>query len=126
MPIEFADTLPEGCPPGEASSPKSEHLVYRLVESNPPTEVDFTSHWKLYPHKRHTYSNECIARAVSVCQTVEQCQNLKSLPTMRGKLACRVKITPEAGIILLNRKSGHISWWLAMSFDPVQHSEVLE
>ncbi len=129
MPIVFADTLPEGCPPEGASLIASDLDVFRLVEANPPSETDFISYWHLYPRKRESYirkPGECVSRALSVYDTFENCQNIQRLPTMKDKVICKVTVNNEAGVIMEKGQNGHICWWLAQDFDPIENSEVVE
>ena len=72
--MEWAEDLPEGCPPPDAIAPGSE-IFFRAVLTFPPTEIDFQSQRKQQPNKY--YSNECEARALSMFSTLEGCKQLK-------------------------------------------------
>ena len=124
--MDFCEQLPEGCPPAGAREIREEREVYRLVRSNPPTESDFASHRALYPRKY--FRDECLARALSVNDSVQSARMTLKLPSMRDKalLVCRVRLLRGAGSILqTGGNSGHYSWWQARDFDPIKNSEVL-
>lgn len=57
--MTYRERLPNGCPPPEAEEVKAARDLFRLVDSNPPTDDDFVSHRALHPGK--TFSDECRA-----------------------------------------------------------------
>jgi hypothetical protein len=122
--MEFADTLPDECPPSSATELNSSFFVFRIVSADPPTAHDFTSYWNLFPEKRPRWP-ECKARAVSVYDTRNDCEENLKLPRFRGYKLCKVNLAPGSGMIFKSGKGGHISWWIASGYDPLQHCEVL-
>lgn len=116
--IIWAEDLPDNCPPDDAFKPENGEF-YRLVASFPPSEEDFCSHRKLYPHKKFNAS-ECVMRACSIISTFERCKSLSKLPLQRGKIIVKFILTPSAGLI---KKTGghsdHYSWWRLREFDPI-------
>jgi hypothetical protein len=118
--LEWAEPLPPSCPPAEAKSPNGDQF-YRLVTIFPPTRQDFHSYRMLYP-TRSFQLGECIARAVSLMVSYEDCGNIMKLPRYKSnnRTVIMIILPPESGMVLqtgLNRS--HFSWWRAMNFDPI-------
>jgi len=108
MAIEYAEDLPEGCPPSDAVSLQNRFL-FRFVESIPPKERDFWSQRKLFPLKRFS-TDECTARACSLMTTLEACANLKKLPTHRNKRIVQIQLhTVRVGLVKKRERVHHIS-----------------
>ena len=120
----FADTLPDECPPSSAKELNATIYVFRIVESNPPTFQDFKSYWNLWPEKRSKWP-ECKAKSLSVFDSRKKCEEMLKLTRFKGQMACKVAVNPGAGMIDKTGRDGHISWWVANGYDPLQHCEVL-
>ena len=121
--FNWAEDLPEECPPSDARKPNNE-VYYRLVSVFPPSEKDFWSHRKIFP-KRIFKTSECIARACSLSSTLKYCQDLTKLPGFVDKQKIvEIKLTPSSGLI---KQTGdgkcHFSWWRAHNFNPIPSSK---
>ncbi len=122
--IKYKEELPEQCPPGDAFEP-SENLVYRLVESNPPTQQDFFSHRKLWPQKEY-HTDECRARSISVFFDIVECDLLRALPAHKTKKIAKVKVDESAGKMLsTGRDPSHHSWWIYSGFEAHNNCEIV-
>ena len=65
--MSYRDPLPNGCPPIESTEVVDERVVFRLVNSNPPTGDDFRSQRSERPTAIFPPTiSECIARGISV------------------------------------------------------------
>ncbi len=121
-PFAFAETLPENCPPSTASQPDG-LVVFRLVESTSPTEIDFASHALRWPAK---FGKHCRAYAVSVFTCQKSLGRLLEMPVHSQKQIARLTLTRSSGVI---KQTGddetHHSWWRAQAFDAVAACEVL-
>jgi hypothetical protein len=62
--MQWAEDLPEDCPPQEAVAPDGE-VFYRAVQTIPPDERDFYSTKKLGVKRRGSV-DECVERALSI------------------------------------------------------------
>jgi len=122
--FEWAEELPERCPPAEAERPNNREF-FRLVGGIPPSHHDFDSNRRLRPG--HPLGpDECINRACSLWNRLEQCDKKRKLPTLKMKKVVRLTLPPESGVILRTHRSqpGHHSWWRAKRFDPCAHWEM--
>ena len=118
---EWAEELPEGCPPGKAKPPDNREF-YRLVGAIPPTDHDFRSNRKLRP-RQPLGPDECINLACSLWNTYQQCDKKRKLPTLKTRKVVKLTLPPESGVILRTHRTqgGHHSWWRAKAFDPCAH-----
>lgn len=122
---EWHEELPEQCPPSDAIEP-IDLVCYRLCEKIPATDGDFLSHRALAPHQVFR-APECIARAISVFGSIDDCADLQKLPIHRHKSIAKVTLGPIAGVIKKTGKARtHYSWWRARGFDPVPSAEAIE
>lgn len=113
----WAEQLPDGCPPPKAQPPNDSEF-FRLVDRTPPAEKDFFSLRKLFPDRQFN-ATECQARALSVFDSLEQCENLRKLPNRKKQVVVKLKLPREAGVVLQTGKNkNHFSWWLSQTFNP--------
>lgn len=120
---EWAEPLPEGCPPPEAWKPEDE-IYYRLVDdSDNPNPRDFFSVRKLKPNRNFVGVSECETLGLSVFDTLDACRGAGKLRGLRHKRVAKVALSPERGVILQTRGPAHHSWWLEANFDPVSICE---
>lgn len=116
---EWAEPLPDECPPDDAASPEGE-TYYRMVESFPPTDKDFVSHRELYPNKDFKNVPECVARSCSVFSEYGCCAELTKLPRHKHKRVVSLELDTSSGVVLRTfRRQHHYSWWRSQNFDPV-------
>ena len=108
-----------GCPPPDASSPKFEHY-FRLVDTIPPKEQDFHSQKMLQPARRFG-DKECVARALSLLKSYQECLMKQKLTTLRKKKIVMITLPPESGVVLKTFEGTHHSWWRARDFDAVPY-----
>jgi hypothetical protein len=122
---EYAEYLPEGCPPGSAQ-PAMNVTFFRLVKKFPPMSEDFMTHKILNPDRDYK-SKACESCAVSVMTDILGAKNLLKLPTQRGKKIARLKLITATGVYQqTGRDPHHHSWWLYRHFDPINVCEALE
>ena len=80
--MTYREPLPEGCPPDDAEEITAPRVVYRLVQSNPPTDDDFQSQRAERPTTRFNAS-ECQARGVSVFADRRDVERQMEVPRLR-------------------------------------------
>ena len=114
----YAEPLPQSCPPRGADSSGGQY--HRLVESIPPTIEDFKSHRERFPDRAFTVT-ECRARSVSLLKSVEQCNQLLKLPTLRGRLIVVLEIPSNTGAMQKTGGPHHYSWWRCGAFNPIPY-----
>lgn len=117
----FAETLPDNCPPNEASKVNSLE-VFRLVRSPQPTATDFSSHANLWPHK---YGKRCREFAVSVFSERASLARLLEMPVHATKTIARLTLCEESGLVQqTGNDKTHYSWWRYSAFDAINACEV--
>ena len=123
----YLEPLPEECPPDRSDEIDEPLVVYRFVETDPPTESDFASQRALRPNKAFDGVTECIARGLSVCTDLQRSiGKRKRMRNLRGKLICRVTLRQGAGRIEQTSKDpAHYTWWPLVDFDILDNCSVM-
>ena len=113
--VTFREELPANCPPAAAEQVSQRRDVYRLVRTNPPTDEDFRSQRAGKPH--HHFHDECRARGLSVHADRHDSERARRLPTLQGRLICRLRLDAGAGDLLQTGRPSHHTWWPLASYD---------
>ena len=116
--MRYREPLPDGCPPDIAEEIDVPRDVFRLVRTDPPTETDFRSQREEKPDR--AFTNECQARGLSVHTERQDSENALRLPTLRGRLVCRLRLGPGAGVILQTGRYSHHTWWPLADYDVLE------
>lgn len=112
---DWYEELPDMCPPSDAMPPQN-RTFYRVAKGNPAEDSDFYSHKMLYIEKH--YTNECIARAVSIFEDIDDTIRLTKLPSFRGgKCIAKIVLNESDGVIKKTSKGSHYSWWRTKTFN---------
>lgn len=123
--MTFRESLPDGCPPYDALEIHKPQVVFRLVETNPPTEEDFKSQRAMHPQREFQGIEECQVRGLSVRDTLRSTRIALKLPGLRGKMICRVILDMGAGFI---KQTGndphHYTWWPLSTYGILDHCVV--
>jgi hypothetical protein len=117
--MPFREPLPEGCPPADAPLISSEVTVYRLVRTIPATDDDFRS--QRAEHEEKYFSNECLARGLSVHALLKDSEMAAKLPTLKGRQPCAIRLPAGSGHLKQTGKPSHHTWWPIASFDILAH-----
>lgn len=110
--MAWPNHFPEDCPPIAAKDADGEE-VYRLVDQNPPSDLDFISHRLRYPNRE--FRDECKACGLSIFTKLEDSITLrKRLPALRDTLIAMGNLPNDAGKILPTPWMGnsHHTWWV--------------
>lgn len=118
--MSYRETLPDGCPPDAAEEIAESRQVFRLVRGNPPTLDDFRSQRAEKPEAVFQVS-ECQARGLSVFSGRRDSERALKLPTLRGRLICRLRLEAGAGRIQQTGRPSHHTWWPLAAFDILAH-----
>ena len=121
--MSYRETLPDGCPPDAAEEIAESREVFRLVRGNPPTLDDFRSQRAEKPNAVFQVS-ECQARGLSVFAERRDSERALKLPTLRGRLICRLRLEPGAGRIQQTGRPSHHTWWPLAAVDILAHCGV--
>ena len=121
--MDWAEPLPESCPPQDARNP-NDMIVYRIIEGTSATENDFISHRKKYPSK--FFKDECIARSLSVFDDISACKMVLKLPNFRNSNIVKLTLDIQSGVIKKTFKDkNHYSWWMAAEINPVNNCKLI-
>lgn len=116
--MRYREPLPEGCPPDAAEEIVSSRETYRLVRTNPPTEVDFLSQRAENPvGKLPDGIDECRARGLSVFGERHDAEKALKLPRLSGRAVCRLRLGAGAGQIQKTGGRSHHTWWPLADYD---------
>ena len=121
--MNYREPLPEGCPPDTAEEIAAPREVFRLVRSSPPTVDDFRSQRAEKPDAAFQVT-ECQARGLSVFAERRDSEKALKLPTLRGRLICRLRLETGAGRIQQIGRPSHHTWWPLAAFDILAHCGV--
>jgi hypothetical protein len=121
--MKYREELPEGCPPAGAEQVNSDRDVFRLVRQSPPSQDDFRSRRAENPQAIFSVS-ECQARGLSVFADRRDCEKARKLPTLRGRLICRVRLVTGAGNLLETGGRSHHTWWPLAEYDILSRCQV--
>lgn len=117
----WKEELPDNCPPESAFSPGGV-VFYRLVETYPPSEVDFQSTRRRSPNRK--MADECTMRACSVFSTYESCERAKKVIKIKNLLIIKLILPPESGVIQQTFSDpNHYSWWIRKGFNPLAYCQ---
>jgi hypothetical protein len=119
---QWAEPLPDSCPPVEAKSPNGEQY-FRLVSTFPPAQDDFLSQTALNPIKKY-FVGECRARSTSLFASYEECFSITKLPTHseKNEIVVSIMLPTHCGVIMPTPTlvhPSHVSWWRSYGFDPI-------
>ena len=113
----YRESLPPDCPPDEAREITSPATVFRLVRTHPPTADDFRFQRAEKPFHQFHGVSECHARGLSVHSSWKDSQRALKLPSLRGRLICRVQLESGAGRIQQTGRRSHHTRWPLAEFD---------
>lgn len=121
--LDWAEApLPSKCPPIDSVDPAGE-TVFRFVESDPPTSVDFLSHrargLSVFPK-----TPECRARSLSMWTTLEEAKKRRLLATKKNLKIAAVVVRHGDGVWKVG-DTGHIDWWPCAGCKPLLMSQVV-
>ena len=113
--VTFREDLPPNCPPAAAVAISQRRDVYRLVRTDPPTDDDFRSQRAEKPNLH--FHDECRARGLSVHTDRSDSERARRLPTLQGRLICRLRLDAGAGMWQQTGRPSHRTWWPFASYD---------
>jgi hypothetical protein len=117
--MDWHEPLPEQCPPKTAYPPNNIQL-YRILEGDSPSEIDFLSHRQRFSNRTYV-CGECHARAVSLGTSEFIRNTICKFNHFRNKVIACLVLPSHAGLLEQNSSAGHYSWWRAKDFNPFDH-----
>lgn len=111
------EVLPEQCPPKDANP--CDGCYYRIVKSLPTPSEDYFSQRAMNPDKVFSGEgiDECIARSVSLFNSVDEAKKRLKLPRFKNQTIVSVALEPKDGIMKKSFGPAHYSWWRSTEFD---------
>lgn len=111
--MAWPEHYPPDCPP--ASAEAVERSFYRLVNNDPPSEIDLRSNWQKFPAKQWGNSL-CKACGLSIFSSKEDALKTRQrIPAFRDSLLAVASVAPSSGVVLhtpSRQASSHHTWWL--------------
>lgn len=117
--IEWANTLPENCPPEDILVPENEDFYRLILNKDKIVADDWKPYVELYPEKKFVGKAFINANGLSISKNSDF-NELTKLPNMKNQFKGLAKVTlnPTDGVL---KKTGsddnHFTWWRTTSFD---------
>ncbi len=117
--IEWANNLPENCPPENILVPENEDFYRLLINKDEIVADDWKPYVELYPNKNYLGNTFINANGLSISKNSDF-KELTKLPKIKKQFKGLAKITlnPTDGVL---KKTGsddkHYTWWRTTSFD---------
>jgi hypothetical protein len=113
----YSDSLPDQCPPSDASDVEIPE-AWRFARHSPPIAQDFLSHAAL--GKVNVAHDPCEWASCSLWTTKEGLLNVMKLSKPRNEKIVRLKIPFGSGSSKI-KENGHVDFWCYAGFDFVAH-----
>lgn len=121
--IEWANDLPENCPPENILVPEEEEFYRLLLNEDQIVDEDWKSQKELHPQSTYEGENYINAHGLSVLKTVNN--NIFKLPRYkRFKGLAKVILNPTDGVLKKTYGDQHYTWWRTTSFD-IDSAEII-
>lgn len=117
--IEWANTLPENCPPEHILIPEEEEFYRLILNKDHIVEEDWKTYSELFPDKKYPPQLMSLASGLSLTKNGDF-KELKKLPiAKRHKGIAKIKLNPTDGVLQkTGNDNNHYTWWRTTSFDP--------
>lgn len=117
--IEWANTLPENCPPEDILVPEDEEFFRLLINQDQIVEDDWKPYTELYPNKTYVGEQLLNANGLSITKGGDFKELTKPVYMKKKfKGIAKIKLNPTDGVL---KKTGadnnHYTWWRTTSFD---------
>lgn len=117
--IEWANTLPENCPPEEILVPEDEEFYQLLLNKDQIVDEDWKPYTELYPNKKYVGDQLIMANGLSISKN-DNFKELTKFPHIkkRFKGLAKIKLNPTDGVLKQTGSDDmHYTWWRTTSFD---------
>ena len=114
--IEWANTLPENCPPENILEPENEEFYRLLSNEDVITEKDWMSQKELHPDTTYADENFINAHGLSILKEVDK--KILKLPRYRKfNGVVKIILNPTDGVVKKTYGPNHYTWWRTTLFD---------
>lgn len=114
--IEWANNLPDNCPPENILVPEEEEFYRLLINEDVITQDDWKSQKELHPNS--PYKGEDLINAHGLSILKEADHNIFKLPRYkRFKGLAKIILNPSDGVLKKTYGDKHYTWWRTTLFD---------
>lgn len=115
--IEWADPLPDNCPPEYILIPEAEEFYRLLLNEDKIVEDDWKTYTQLYPDQAYIGEKLILASGLSVNKDGDFNRLTKLSYMKRFKGIALIKLNPTDGVLKKTKGKNHYTWWRTTSFD---------
>lgn len=122
--IEWANNLPEDCPPSVILVPENQEMFRLTISADNITEEDFKPYTELYPNRKYNSTQKILASGLSLLSSNEPTFIAKLPQGKKFKGIAKLILNPEDGVLAKSGGPNHYTWWRTNSFD-INSAEIL-
>lgn len=123
--IEWANELPEGCPPENILIPSDQEMYRLTLEADKVTEADFIPYLEQYKERKYSAPQKIMAAGLSVFCSYDPTLTQK-IPTLKKfKGVAKLLLNPQDGVLAKTGGENHYTWWRSTSFD-INSAEIIK
>ena len=123
--IEWANDLPENCPPENILVPEDEEFYRLLLHKDEIVSDDWKPYTQLHPERKYLGDQFILANGLSISKNSDF-KELTKLPKLKNfKGLAKITLNPTDGVLKKTGKDDkHYTWWRTTSFD-VNSAEII-
>jgi hypothetical protein len=114
--IEWANILPDNCPPENILVPEDEEFYRLLINEDAITDEDWKSQKELHPNNPYEGEHFVNAHGLSILKEVDK-KTFKLPRYKRFKGLAKITLNPTDGVLKKTYGDKHYTWWRTTSFD---------
>ena len=123
--IEWANELPEGCPPENILIPSDQEMYRLTLEADKVTEADFIPYLEKYKERKYSAPLKIMAAGLSLFSSYDPALTQK-IPTLKKfKGVAKLLLNPQDGVLAKTGGENHYTWWRSTSFD-INSAEIIK
>lgn len=123
--IEWANELPEGCPPENILIPSDQEMYRLTLEADKVTEADFIPYLEQYKERKYSAPQKIMAAGLSVFCSYDPTLMQKIPALKKYKGVAKLLLNPQDGVLAKTGGENHYTWWRSTSFD-INSAEIIK
>ena len=123
--IEWANELPEGCPPENILIPSDQEMYRLTLEADKVTEADFIPYLEQYKEKKYSAPLKIMAAGLSLFSSYDPALTQKIPALKKYKGVAKLLLNPQDGVLAKTGGENHYTWWRSTSFD-INSAEIIK
>lgn len=112
---QWADELPDNCPPEEVYTASDETFYRMTFNEDRVVPEDWVNYLQLHPERNFTAEQRIYAAGLSLMDSEDAALNKMKLPGIKRlgfKGLAKISLIPEDGVILqTTNENSHYTWW---------------